>query len=50
MFVLLAGLSAVLSGDQPPLEVYTGAGASGLFELTKDGSLNFEVKYEYPIE
>lgn len=42
--LLCEGLSAVLSGHQPPLRVSTGAGASGLFELSKDGSLTFEVK------
>lgn len=40
-----SGLSAVLSGFQPPLKLHTGAGASGLFELTDDGSLTFEVSW-----
>ncbi|XP_062505566.1 chordin-like [Corticium candelabrum] len=39
------GLSAVLSGRQPPLRLSTGAGASGLFELSEDGSLSFEINW-----
>eukprot|EP00118_Oscarella_pearsei_P012691 m.95558 g.95558 ORF g.95558 m.95558 type:complete len:919 (+) comp36854_c0_seq4:106-2862(+) len=40
-----SGLSAVLSGNQKPLRVFSGAGASGLFELRRDGSLRFDVKW-----
>ncbi|XP_065842518.1 chordin-like isoform X2 [Oscarella lobularis] len=45
VFSPCGGLLAMLSGNQKPLNAFTGAGAFGRFELKQNGSLGYHIKW-----